>query len=62
MKTFFKRSLPICINYNNKVYIRDGLNKTSNSIKVEVLSKRLEGVRDLHGNFYKPTVHYFNPV
>ena len=59
MKTFTRTSLPTQIKYNNKVYVYG--QKTSKSIKVEVLSRNLRGVRDLYGNYYKPSEHYFNP-
>lgn len=59
MKTFSRTSLPSEINYNNKTYVRG--EKTSKSIKVEVLSSRLKGKRNVHGSLYKPTVHYYNP-
>ena len=60
MKTFNRASLPKEIKYNGKIYVYG--QKTVNSIMVKVLQTRLKGVKDLHGNYYKPSVHYFNPI
>ena len=65
MKTFFRRSLPEEIKYNNKVWVyapavsATGKKPAEPFVVVEVLQRSLEGVRDLHGNFYKPRKHYF---
>lgn len=61
MKTFFRRSLPTTIKYNNKVYKNTG-KMTDKSIKVECLSKRLSEATDIQGRPYNPTVHYYNPI
>lgn len=61
MKTFNKTSLPESIKYNNKTYVYS-VEKTVNSIQVNVLNRNLKGKTDLYGNQYKPTKHYFKPL
>lgn len=59
MKTFSRTSLPSEIKYSGKTYVRG--EKTSKSIQVEVLARRLKNVLDYHGKPYKPSIHYYNP-
>lgn len=59
MTTFYRANLPQHINHNGKTYVRG--EKTTKSIKVAVLSTRLKGAVDLHGQPYKPNEYYFNP-
>jgi hypothetical protein len=58
MKTFNRTFLPKTINYNKAIYTKG--EKTNNSIKVLVLSRRLKGKLNLHGKPYQPTAHYYN--
>ncbi len=65
MVTFRRANMPenFIFKYNNKVYSFDGTNtKTDKSICIEVLSSRLKGKTDLHGQPYKPSKFYFNPI
>ena len=70
MKTITRANLPEQVKYNNKVYQFNGelsgeysVNKLTalpnDAIKVAVLSRRLRGKTDLHGNFYKPSIFIF---
>lgn len=69
MKTFNRASLPDVIKYNGKEWVIDEKNSMRHSlrqltdlkpyIKVCVLSARLKGKRDLHGNTYKATEWLF---
>ena len=61
MKTFKRASLHKSINYNGKTYDKYFHGSPSildDVICIKVLPSRLKGVRDLYGNFYKPTTHY----
>lgn len=60
MKEFSRKHLPESIEYKNKVYVRG--EKTTKSIIVKVLHPNLRGKTDLHGRFYVPSIHYFNPI
>lgn len=59
MTTIRMAYLPDEIKVKNKIYAMG--EKTVNSIRVEVLSRRLRGKKDLHGNLYNPSVFFFNP-
>lgn len=70
MKTITRANLPQQVMYNNKVYQfnaelsgKYSVNKLTalpnDAIKVAVLSRRLRGIIDLHGNYYKPSVFIF---
>lgn len=59
MKTINRSYLPEFIKYNGKKYIYG--EQTDKSIKVLVLSTALRKKTNICGNYYKPTVHYFNP-
>ncbi len=71
MKQFNKTFLPDSIQYKGNEY-RVNIEKThlhrgyithqKDCIIVNVLSKNLKGVTDLHGNLYKPTVWIFEKV
>jgi len=60
MRTLKRAYLPREITVNNKIYKRG--EKTSKSIRMEVLSSKLKGKLNLHDEPYTPTVHFFNPV
>ena len=66
MKKFSRCNLPETIMYNGKKYVylcgkHENKDKYigKKCVQVNVLSRRLKGVRDLHGNFYKPSEFIF---
>lgn len=73
MKIFNRSYLPDSIKYNGKQYMYDAaataqfekhphLLPFKNCIQVNVLSPRVKGVKDFHGNEYKPQVYIFSQV
>lgn len=66
MKTIKRYSFENEIKYYGKTYywnpVSSARNKPSelDSLKVEVYNRNLQGVRDLHGNLYKPSVFYYS--
>ena len=73
MKTFKRANLPEQINYNSKVYKVDielsalySIGKTNkvpnDSIKVEVLSRKLKSSTDIYNRPYKPSIFIFTPI